>query len=568
MALRSRTHINAFCAALMATLVLTACSPQDRPRLAPSSSATLTKAHPDLISAGLALDGLRGSLPSPNEPLSPSANELREMAFHTQFNSLAALNTEDGLGAMTRQGLPEVAGIEIMTLRRLPGYDHDARALLQIPENFRIERPCLVVAPASGSRGVYGAVPLAAPWALPKGCAVVYSDKAAGTDYFDHATETGVQLNGQRVTAGKIELAFAPAHSSETAPLVATGHAHSQINVERFWGDITLDAAHWGLGQLERRFEGLAPDRVTVIATGLSNGGNAVLQALEADQEGIIDAVVSVMPNITPPDVAHLYEYAATAALYQPCLLADVEFAAGLPFANPLLIGAGRIRCQSLAEAGLLNEASPQEAGQVLNEFGFDQDSLSFSAAIVALDIWRIVLANYASAYLMTPADAMPCGYRFEAPEASPAEKQSWWATASGSPPGQGVVLIDTMMAENATDPHFAGLQCLYELKDEGQLQEALAATRARARWPHDIPVYIVHGQHDALIPATFSSRPYVAQARANGMSVEYQEVAGAQHFDAFLNVLPGDHDWAPILPQGWTALDRAWSALQAEARD
>jgi len=565
-----------------ASLMLIACSPQtnddsmvvasDRVAVhqdpTASGSAVLVTTHDDLVSAGLSLSGLRRASPTPSDPEAPSAEELRAMAFHTQFNSLSALRTPNGMGAMADQGLPRVAGVEIMTLRGLPGHGLSSRALLQIPETFDDNMPCLVVAPASGSRGVYGGVPLAAPWALPKGCAVVYSDKAAGTDYFDFATQTGVQLNGQRAALAESEPVFVPTDTAVPGPLVATAHAHSQINVEAFWGEITLDAARWALDQLETRFDGLMRGRVTVIAAGLSNGGNAVLRALEADADGVIDAVVSVMPNITPPDTPHLYEYAATAALYQPCLLGDAEFAAGLPFANPLLIGAGRNRCQSLAQAGLLNEASPEEAGQVLSNFGFDQSSLSFSAAIVALDVWRSVLANYASAYLATPADAMPCGFRFEAPEASLAEKQSWWAATSGSPPGNGVILVDTMMAEYPTDRHFAGLRCLAELQNDSRLQNATAATRAQARWPHDIPVFIVHGQHDALIPAAFSSRPYVAQARANGMSVEYREIRGAQHFDAFLNVLPGDHDWAPILPEGWAALDQAWLALQEETMD
>ena len=568
-----------------ASLLLLACSPQTtddsadralaaldvRPKPAAGDSDVLVTTHDDLVSAGLSLDELRGASPAPSDPEAPSADELRAMAFHTQFNSLSALRTADGLGTMTEAGLPRVAGVEIMTLRRVlgqdvPGQDHFARALLQIPDSFDEEAPCLVVAPASGSRGVYGAVPLAAPWALPKGCAIVYSDKAAGTDYFDFATQTGVELNGQRGALEETDPVFVPSDTAVSGPLVATAHAHSQINVEALWGEITLDAARWALGQLAARGNGLNPDQVTVIAAGLSNGGQAVLRALEADEAGIIDAVVSVMPNITPPQAPHLYEYAATAALYQPCLLGDADFAADLPFANPLLIGAGRNRCQSLAEAGLLDEASPQEARRVLSDLGFDPSSLSFSAAIVALDVWRAVLVNYSAAYLAAPADGMPCGFRFEAPEASLTEKQNWWASTSGSPPGNGVVLVDTMMAGHPTDRYFPGLRCLAELTDDRRLQAATAATRAKASWPHDIPVFIVHGQHDALIPAAFSSRPYVAQARANGMSVDYREISGAQHFDAFLNVLPGEHAWVPILPEGWAALDRAWSALEENA--
>ncbi len=520
----------------------------------------------DLVSAGLGLDGLKAPAPVAADPTSPTPAELRTLAFHTQFNGLSALNTANGLGPFSTTGLPVVPGTEIMTLRPLPDQNHSARALLQIPAGFDPEKPCLVVALASGSRGVYGAVPLVAPWALPKGCAIAYSDKGAGTDYYDHATQTGVRLNGQRAARAEHDLAFIPAQPSVDDPLIATAHAHSQINVEAYWGDMTLDAARWAIGELDARFDKLDGSGMTVIAAGLSNGGNAVLRALEADEDGLLDAVVSIMPNITPPKAPHLYDYAAVAALYQPCLLGDTEFTLGLPFGNPLLIGAGRNRCQSLADAGLLDSASPAAARAVLLEFGFDDDSLIFSPGNLALDLWRAVLANYASAYLETPADAMPCGYRFEAPDASPADKQSWWASASGSPPGGGVVLVEDRIVADSADPHFPGLQCLAELRNDASLQRALAATRAEARWPHAIPVMIAHGQHDALIPEVFSSGAYVAEARANGMAVDYREVPGAQHFDAFLNVLPGDHDWVPILPEAWAALDRAWAALHDEA--
>ena len=569
---------------LTTLIFVTACNGPDsvEPTPADISQASvemteLVTKQADLVTGGLGLAGLRAPRPEPQDPAAPTPDELRAMAFHTHFNGLSAINRPDGLGSFSSDGLPVVAGMEIMTRLPVGETDHTTRALLQIPTSFDPQAPCLLVAPASGSRGVYGAVPLVAPWALPKGCAVVYTDKGAGTDYFDVSRQTGVQLDGTRTALtsdNATELGFVPAmgeSDTETAGQpMAIPHAHSGINVEAYWGEITLAATAWAIARLAEEFNDFDPDKLITMAAGLSNGGQAVLQALEKDSQGHLDAVVAIMPNIATPNAPSLYEYASMAALYQPCALGDPEFASDLPFANPLLIGFGPNRCQSLYEAGLINEPTPEAAMNALTDFGFDAESLSFSAATVALDIWRTVLVNYASAYMQTSFDAMPCGYGFDASQSTPVQRNIWWATGSGSPPGDGIVVVDDNMAERPTDPHFTGLQCLADLIQNDALQQAIAATRAQAQWPNEVPVFIVHGQHDALIPAVFSSRPYVAEAQAAGMDVDYQEIPGAQHFDAFLNALPMTNDngpdWVPILPHGWSALDRAWEAVNGES--
>ena len=538
------------------------------PRIQENHSPLHVQHYDDLVSAGLGIDGLRAPAPIPASAELVTPELLRKVAFHAQYNGLSAISTATGLGDFSTTALPVIAGIEVSTWRKLNDIDHQARALLQIPDGFNPDEPCLIVAPASGSRGVYGAVPLVAPWGLPKGCAIVYSDKGAGTDYFDGASQTGVDLMGQRRHKDEARLGFLPPHppkdSSDYGQALITAHAHSQMNVEAYWGAYTLDAAQWAEHYLTERYDLTEAANLKVIAAGLSNGGQAVLRALESDQSKLLDAVVSIMPNITPPQGRHLYDYAIVAALAQPCAFGDAGFASTLPFANPLLIGFASIRCQSLYGAGLIDSPSPEAALDWLTATGFDADSLTFSASIVALDLWRIILANYASAYMKTGFHEMPCGYGFDASNATDLEKQLWWANGSGSPPNAGITLTDTQMASSPQDPHFAGLHCLYALRDDPALQASLNMITAKAKWPHPVPVYITHGQVDALIPATFSSRPYVAQAKAAGMMVSYEEIEGAQHFDAFLNVLPAEQGWVPILPAGWQALDQAWSDLQS----
>src|SRR5690606_23295280 len=60
---------------------------------------------------------------------------------------------------------------------------------------------------------------------------------------------------------------------------------------------------------------------------------------------------------------------------------------------------------------------------------------------------------------------------------------------------------------------------------------EATAAGLPRS----GLPVMVVHGVDDGLIPMDFSSRPYVEAVRAAGGAIAYWQVENAQHFDAFL---------------------------------
>lgn len=568
-----KSAINSAIMVMTLTLVVgcTDTPPPDEPDTAPAQPVVISE-HADLVSAGLGLEGLQAAAPTPADPAQPTPGELRQLAVHTQYNGLTAIQTDSGLGGFVDTDLPQVGGVEVLSWLALPDIPHDSRVLLQIPETFDAQAPCLVAAPASGSRGVYGATPLVAPWALPKGCAVVYTDKGAGTDYVDLAERTGVALTGERVALPNDSVGFVPPSlaggdaATGTASSLATPHAHAGVSIEPHWGAYTLAAIDWAVAQLADRFgQPYTPESITTLAAGLSNGGAAVLHALEADTEQTIDAAVAVMPNITPPGTPPLYRYAATAALYQPCALGDAEFAGELPFANPVLIGFGPVRCQNLHEAGMLDEPTPAAARDVLAEAGFDADALVFSAATVALDVWRSVLVNYASAYMATGVDDMPCGYRFDATTASEQDKAQWWATENGTPPSETINIVEARNDRLTNDPHFKGLVCLHGLLDTPAMQSALASIEARAAWPHAIPVEIVHGQVDALIPAALSSRPYVAKAQAQGMALNYQEIDGAQHFDAFLNALAGDARWQPILPAGWAAMDRAWAELMAE---
>ncbi|MFW5927246.1 MAG: 3-hydroxybutyrate oligomer hydrolase family protein, partial [Wenzhouxiangella sp.] len=399
----------------------------------------------DLLTAGLGVDGLRDGAPEARDPAQPSPETLRRMAVHAAWNGLYSLTPAGGVGGLLAE-LPSVPGREFHAFDQVSGAVQPFRVMLQLPDAFDTEQPCLVVAPASGSRGIYGALPVVAPWALPAGCAVVYTDKGAGTDFFDFSADRGVGLSGQRVDRGEGELGFEPVASDSPSDAVAMPHLHSEDHPEADWGRHVLRAVRFGLGVLARESDLASdPDNFHVIAAGLSNGGGAVLRAAEQDREGLLDAVVAVAPNVTAPGAPPLFDYASLAALYQPCTLADAAALESMPLADPALATAGERRCKALAQAGLLDDPEPAQARERLLEAGFDEPALEQAAVNAALDIWRTVAVGYASAYLRRGPREMPCGYAITAADATPAQRNAWWATHPGIGVGSGIELDDAL---------------------------------------------------------------------------------------------------------------------------
>ncbi|RFF27612.1 MULTISPECIES: 3-hydroxybutyrate oligomer hydrolase family protein [unclassified Wenzhouxiangella] len=556
-------------AAVLAGLLLAACDSAQEPatdgrEVAPELDVRITEHRDgdDLLTAGLGLEGMAGMPPQPADPAAPTPDELRRMAIHKSWTGIQSFTPAGGLGGLLEE-LPTVPGREFQAFVTLADAAHPVRVLLQLPDDFDADSPCLVVAPASGSRGVYGAIALAGPWALPAGCAVAYTDKGAGTDFYDYSTETGVALDGTRV-AGRQDnaLGFQVETRSDDADeaTVALKHAHSGDHPEADWGRHVLRAAEFGLRVLSDELDGeFSAENTRVIAAGLSNGGGAVLRAAEQDGDGLLDAVVAVSPNVTAPDAPPLYDYATAAALYQPCLLANLDAVDDMPLGNPTQAAMGEVRCASLVRADLLDEAGSETARARLEALGFEAAALRQSAVNVALDLWRTVAASYASAYLQRGPFDMPCGFAYSAPGATAAQRNGWWALHSGIGAGAGIVLTDS--GEESQDKQLPALRCLRHLwtgkgSEARRLHEAVEATRASARLPGDAPVIVIHGADDGLIPPAFSSRPWVEQARENGGNLTYWEVEKAQHFDVLLGAPGVAGRYVPLLPYGWRALD------------
>lgn len=538
----------------LAFALLSACTAQ--PRKAPVMPQaevvgevvdTRHESDDDLLTAGIGLDGLR-QLPPPASA-DPDATELRRRAIWNSWRGIADLRA-----TTMAEPLPSVPGREFTANLRLPGDSHPHRVVVQVPDGFDIRNPCLVVAPASGSRGVYGAIAVVGPIALPRGCAVVYTDKGAGSD-FGVAGETGV---------------YVP-------------HAHSGDNPEARWGEHVLAAAEFGLRMLDHaglRNMMFTPENTRIIAAGISNGGGAVLHAAEADEVGWLDAVVAGAPNIQAEWTGSrgLYDYVTEAGLYQPCLLAHADWH-DAPFVTDDLRRAGQQRCAMLHAAGLLDAGTAsgqaREAHERLRAAGWSENALRLAAQNVAFDLWRAVAVTYASAYGRYAPGQHPCGFDFAMVDAAGKprvatvlERKLWRSDGSGIPPTAGIAIIDPNF--NSEDATLPGLMCLRRLwteesPDAARVRAGIVAIAASAR-PRTADIVVIHGADDALIPPAFTSRPYVDAARGKHIAIDYREIPNAQHFDAFL-LFPTMAGYAPLLPHLWQALAEKLDASPSRQR-
>lgn len=535
----------------------------------------------DLLTAGLGIEGLRQMVPPAfADAEAPTAAELRRRALWSNWRGIADLGPGGGYGTLYGS-VAQVPGREFSAYATVPGAKHPHRVLVQLPDAFDAAKRCVVVTASSGSRGIYGSIAVAGAWGLPRGCAVAYTDKGAGSDYFDLDAGLGFGADGRVAGRDAADLAFAP-DAPAAAKGVAFKHAHSKDNPEADWGRHVKQAAEFALHALDEALPAEAPftfDNTRVIAVGISNGGGAVLRAAELEGDWL-DAVVAGEPNVyvDAPGARTLYDYTTEAALLMPCALLAVDNLPQPPLLDqvkPLYAA----RCASLAAEGVLSgadtAAQARQALDLLEAAGWTAEALRAGALSAGFDLWRAVAATYASAYGRYGVGEGPCGFSFAAQgsdfvprPATAAERAAWWPDASGIPPGSGVGLVDAGIAP--PDLTLKGLQCLRGLwtgegADADRVRAGIAATRA-APPREGLPVVVVHGLDDGLIPVAFSSAPYVAHARAAGRDVRYWQVRNVQHFDGFLALPDYGARYLPLLPYVYEALERVDAHLDGAA--
>ncbi|RZA19439.1 MAG: hydrogenase [Lysobacteraceae bacterium] len=553
------------CAFAASILLVSACAGMPaspgNPSMFSQQRSTEHRDGDDLLTGGQGLAGLRAMLPPAfADAEHPTPVELRRRALWANWRGIADLAPGGGYGDLYGS-VASVPGREFSAFAKVPGASQPHRVLLQLPDSFDANKRCIVVTASSGSRGIYGAIAVAGAWGLPKGCAVAYTDKGAGTDYFDLDAGQGIAAEAT-VASGDAALAFKPSPASGSG--IAYKHAHSQDNPEADWGRHLKQAAEFALATLDAQLPQQAPftfANTRVIAVGISNGGGAVLRAAE-DGSDWLDAVVAGEPNVLAEGhgARNLYDYTTEAALLMPCALPQL----GIP-ATPGL----EAKCAALAARGVLAggdlDAQQKDALAKLHASGWTDAALRAGSISVAFDLWRAIGVGYASAYGRYAHDAHPCGYRYSAmnPDfslraATGAERAAWIADGSGIPPGAGVAIVDP---QPATDMGLGGLACLRALwtgdgADAQRVRKGIAETRAGLP-RKGLPVVVLHGTDDGLVPQAFSSAPYVAMAQAAGRDVRYWQVRNVQHFDGFLGFPQYGAAYLPLLPYVYTALDR-----------
>lgn len=525
----------------------------------------------DLLTAGLGWAGLAGAPP----PLSdaPGVDELRRRAIYANMRGLISVAPAQGFGTLFGSG-PKIPGVEYTAFLRGGPAGPAAVLMVQIPQGFDRQNPCIVTAPSSGSRGIYGAISVAEV-PLERGCAVAYTDKGTGIGYHDLATDTVYGLDGRpqpasagpghfRAPGGPALDAFKTAHPNR----VAIKHAHRGDNPEREWGQYVLRSIEFALYALNDHFDGqpgvgtFNAGNVTVVAAGVSNGGGAALLAAEADRTGLIDGIVVSEPQVQPQPRADLaiidrgrpqvhgrslYEVFAVMNLYADC-------AAGTAPANVL-------RCQALKERKLLEGATPAdqaaEAKAIIHRAGIlpDADPLMAWHTGTA-HLWRVLTPTYAYAYGRAGVADHLCRLSFGAVGAEgvapwpAAARAQAFATGNGLAGSAGLTMINEtggpalndLAAPASLETELRRLDaaiCLRDLMGRDALKTGIGEVRAsgdlRGR-----PTLILHGRMDALIAPNHSSRAYLGLnhlVEGPRSRVRYVEIVNGNHFDAIAGV-------------------------------
>lgn len=470
-------------------------------------AAGTTAATQDLLTGGLGRTGIgAAAAPLYADPLNPTALELRRNALYSNYRGLVDPTPGGGYGRLYGPNI-DLAGNDTLGEGLIPGIEYlgvlddkqgrkRVAMAVQIPASFDASKPCIVVGPSSGSRGVYGAIGVASEWGLKKGCAVALTDAGKGMGLYDPADDSVHRLDGTRATraaAGELSH-FAPAiDDTQRVAFVAAfphrlalKHVHSQQNPEADWGSDTLVAVRYALWALNeehaadlpkrrgksRRFDA---DNTLVIAAAASNGGGAVLRAAELDRQGLIDGVVASEPN-AQPEHTHgygikvggtpvasfgkpLFDYFTFANLYQPCAAqaADAQMAGELSIHNYMtLVGMNPRavnRCSALAAAGLVSGATLAEqsadALDKLRHYGWTRFNDTMHNAHFGLGNAVIISTMYASAYARASLLDNLCGASVGAADATgaptplaAATKAASYATGNGTANGSPAAVI------------------------------------------------------------------------------------------------------------------------------
>ncbi len=410
-----------------------------------------TAATQDLLTGGLGRTGIgAAAAPVYADPLNPTAAELRRNALYANYRALIDASLGGGYGVLYGPNV-DINGTATTSEGLIPGREYVAvlddgsgrkqvTIIVQVPDSFNTNAPCIVLGPSSGSRGVYGAIASAGDWGLKHGCAVALTDAGKGVGLYDPADDTVNRIDGTRATrsaagamatfAATITDAARTAFNTAFPNRLALKQVHSQLNPEKDWGNDTLAAARYAIFVLNDRYATpgrptpFSADNTLVMGGSASNGGAAVLRAAELDTTGLIDGVVAAEPVTEMPTATsygiqfggaavtgygkQLADFVTYGNLYQPCAaLAAGAAMTELSVFNYLVItaqtGKAAARCAGLAAKGLVSgadvAAQSLDALTKLRNFGWTSANDQMHNAHYALGNGPILSAMYPTMY-------------------------------------------------------------------------------------------------------------------------------------------------------------------------
>ncbi|HEX4884533.1 MAG TPA: 3-hydroxybutyrate oligomer hydrolase family protein [Casimicrobiaceae bacterium] len=573
------------------------------------TKATYDGGSDDLLTAGLGKTGLAAaSAPAPANATAPTAAELRRLAIFNNYRAILDISPKGGYGTLygpnidvngaDTLGEGKVAGVEYLAYLDDGTGRRNVTLMVQVPAGWDRDKPCIVTATSSGSRGVYGAIGSAGEWGLKRKCAVAYTDKGTGTGFHDLSGNTITLRNGVRAAAGTSGSNFT-AVLTDLAGFVASfpnrlavKHAHSQQNPEKDWGNDTLAAVRFAIWVLneekgDKNADGSArrpfnKDNTIVIASSVSNGGGAAIAAAEQDAEGLIDGVAVAEPTLeltAPPGITvrqglavqpvarPLFDYYTLGNLYMACAALSPRAANSPGIAAVLPVPSiATNRCTALKARGLLTKATVQEQAEesveTLLAAGYLPESIPLFATHFTSG-YPPVVATFANAYgRFSVADNL-CGLSFAGTDATgkpaalaAATLAQSFGTSNGVPPTAGVALINnasvggpvnTLVSVSPStgvqDYNIDAAVCFRNLWIGGDanaqrvrtgVNETLRTGNLRGK-----PAIIVNGRADTQIPVNFNARPYYGfnkLVEGAQSRLSYIEVTNAQHFDAFID--------------------------------
>ena len=445
----------------------------------------------DLLTAGLGATGMRdGPAPAFDEPLNPTPAELRRLAIFNNYRALVDTSAGGGYGEFFGPGVdndPEgkIPGQEYLAFMTVPGSAVPITVMAQVPDSFNPQSPCMITAPSSGSRGVYGAIGTAGEWGLKKGCAVVYTDKGTGTGSHNLKTNAAQRIDGTLTTADEPVQFRADLTDSERSDFIAAWpdrfswkQAHSKANPEADWGLHVLQSIEFGFWALNEQFgdtnnvDPITPANTLVIASSVSNGGGSSVRAAEQDTKGLIDGVAVSEPNVNPvvdtsftinqganAGIAEhsrsLLEYTTAIAVYQGCANEAPALATAPLRAAFNTQTTDENICTSLGLKGLVAGSNTEEratdALRILNEeFGIQPEQNMLAPVHFGLNVSQAIAMTYANAYGRASVEDRVCGLSMAATDPSTGvvrpltltEEAALFGSSNGIPPTGNVNIV------------------------------------------------------------------------------------------------------------------------------